>query len=677
MFSFVSAKTETENPLTTDLVASYFFDNTCEDNFGSYDCSLYSGAVYTDDIWETSNHAVDFSGALNPTYTPLNVQTWDYYSFEFVFQYEDLGSTRFIISKHDMSGQQDSWNIIFESDGGILLNNENSDSSYSRLYSSTTMTTGETYHVVVTGSKTGGKIYINGTLDNSNSLDFVTGHWEDKAEPIYFGNLKNADSTSRAPRSPISYIRIYDDVLTDEEVETLYNSANGTNINFTITAQDKSTNTRLNNFEALVDGTYYNTSTGSIVTDINTTEIIDIYVWSEEEPGYTNTSFLNWNTSTNLDAELYKKNSISIQTYWENGTIINNQTFNVRFTSDIPTTFTTTTNSSGYLLENDLAVAEWEVEVFNENFTTRRYYVDVRDFSFNVLNVHFPLPENQEEKTFIIKDNLGVAIEGAVMTLTKLINDSYITLAQLKTDSTGTDTEILNNGFLYRLIIEAENYQTKVFGLNANSEVTEYNIRLLTQGELNFSYITDDFSYNIQPNTNQLQNGPNNLNITLSSPKGTLEWFYIAANGSEDNVTGSPAGGTAILNLNLNSSLIQKLDVLYLIKVAGYENPYQIKRVYAIYNSINSSTSLSNVKDDFSEVFETNTGALFASFVIVILVLIFSFLFSVDNVSGTKNLNGIPLLLGTGVFFWFGAFPLTISIMVMFLIGLSIIGGVN
>jgi len=501
---------------------------------------------------------------------------------------------------------------------------------------------------------------------------------------IIFGAEDDDSGVGQFFKGIIDEVGIWNRALTSTEISELYNSGNGLQYpfgisptNFTITAQDKSTNTSLNNFEALVDGTYYNTSTGSIVTDINTTEIIDIYVWSEEEPGYTNTSFLNRNTSTNLDAELYKKNSISIQTYWENGTIINNQTFNVRFTSDIPTTFTTTTNSSGYLLENDLAVAEWEVEVFNENFTKRRYYVDVRDFSFNVLNVHFPLPENQEEKTFIIKDNLGVAIEGAVMTLTKLINDSYITLAQLKTDSTGTDTEILNNGFLYRLIIEAENYQTKVFGLNANSEVTEYNIRLLTQGELNFSSITDDFSYNIQPNTNQLQNGPNNLNITLSSPKGALEWFYIAANGSEDNVTGSPAGGTAILNLNLNSSLIQKLDVLYLIKVAGYENPYQIKRVYAIYNSINSSTSLSNVKDDFSEVFETNTGALFASFVIVILVLIFSFLFSVDNVSGTKNLNGIPLLLGTGVFFWFGAFPLTISIMVMFLIGLSIIGGVN
>jgi len=674
MFSFVSAD------LTTDIKSYWKFDGNAIDSVGSNDGTV-TGATYT--ASGKINKAYDFDG--------IN----DYISFS------DFGSVKSfsIWIKPDVAITTSSGGSgIFEFDGThnavwlgfftgafsnelITLTTSGSTDNYfywdtSDIGVSSITTDWHLISFVWSSADSNYHLYYNGvdcglgnTFGSPVELDFNAPYFGRRGTSYFNGILDEPAIWNRA--------------LTSTEISELYNSGTGLQYpfegvsNFKITAQDKSTNTSLNNFEALVDGTYYNTSTGSIVTDINTTEIIDIYVWSEEEPGYTNTSFLNWNTSTNLDAELYKKNSISIQTYWENGTIINNQTFNVRFTSDIPTTFTTTTNSSGYLLENDLAVAEWEVEVFNENFTKRRYYVDVRDFSFNVLNVHFPLPENQEEKTFIIKDNLGVAIEGAVMTLTKLINDSYITLAQLKTDSTGTDTEILNNGFLYRLIIEAENYQTKVFGLNANSEVTEYNIRLLTQGELNFSSITDDFSYNIQPNTNQLQNGPNNLNITLSSPKGALEWFYIAANGSEDNVTGSPAGGTAILNLNLNSSLIQKLDVLYLIKVAGYENPYQIKRVYAIYNSINSSTSLSNVKDDFSEVFETNTGALFASFVIVILVLIFSFLFSVDNVSGTKNLNGIPLLLGTGVFFWFGAFPLTISIMVMFLIGLSIIGGVN
>ena len=66
---------------------------------------------------------------------------------------------------------------------------------------------------------------------------------------------------------------------------------------------------------------------------------------------------------------------------------------------------------------------------------------------------------------------------------------------------------------------------------------------------------------------------------------------------------------------------------------------------------------------------------LFGVFITVLLTFIISFVFGVDTVSGTKTLNGIPLIAGTATFIWIGAFPVVISVMVMMLIGLSIVGG--
>ena len=445
---------------------------------------------------------------------------------------------------------------------------------------------------------------------------------------------------------------------------------------FTIRAQDAISGNFLTNLTAIVNNQEYTTTDGLIITDLllNESIITDISVWSDEGPGYFNLTIENYNTSENLNAELYKKNSVLIQTYYENGTIIDDETFTVRFTSDIPSTFTTSTNATGGLFYNNLSIANWKIDVFNNNHTIRSFFVDVRDYSFTKLDVYFPTLDDRSLKTFQIKNSLNVAIPDAILTLTKFIDDAFVSLGQAKTDSTGTATFTLNEDTTYQLIIEAKGFATKNFGITTNPTNPLYTITLLSPGDINFTTVLGEFSYRIEPEQGTVNPEPTLFNMTVSSPGSLIEWFSATEGSNLNNVTGSPAGGTVILDLNLTNRSNERLTIKYEVKIQGYDT-FIINRDYFIYGDINASTSLKSIKEDYQSAFSGGGSVLISSFIIALLVFFFSFIFPIDQTKGTKSLNSIIIILGVAIFGWFAVIPVTIGILVSMLSLLCLVGG--
>lgn len=78
--------------------------------------------------------------------------------------------------------------------------------------------------------------------------------------------------------------------------------------NLFITANDYYDSSSISNFSALINETQYNTTTGTLNTDIpnNSTSLFNITIMSNQSGGYFNRTYLDYNVSTNLQAQLWQ-----------------------------------------------------------------------------------------------------------------------------------------------------------------------------------------------------------------------------------------------------------------------------------------------------------------------------------------------------------------------------------
>jgi len=85
---------------------------------------------------------------------------------------------------------------------------------------------------------------------------------------------------------------------------------------FAITAQDALNSTSLTSFSAIVDGTPYTTTTGTITTALeNAPATKNIYVWAN---GYVNRSYLTQSLAADLASELYPYSNINASVQFQN-----------------------------------------------------------------------------------------------------------------------------------------------------------------------------------------------------------------------------------------------------------------------------------------------------------------------------------------------------------------------
>lgn len=462
------------------------------------------------------------------------------------------------------------------------------------------------------------KVVINntGSVDLTNHASLITGI--------------NITGDLYITESPIYFMVTASDAVSGAEITSFNATLSNSIINYTFSTTDGLLITNLS-----IDSGDYNITVRSSTHATDTFENIDSVI------GIYN-------------AELYKKNSIVIQTYWLNGTRLDN-VFNVYFTNINASTITSSvTNTTGFLEETSLATAYYKIEVVNSNFNSRFFYVDLLYGSSVQINVYLTNSTNGEEKTFYTKDSILLTpLPSTLLTFTYLVGGSWVNVGQILSDGLGFGSIFLENSRTYKLLVEEANHTTKLMSLNTISSISSYDILLDPVSSLDFVEFYDLFNYYILPSgTERLKRGIVSFNITTSSPNSYIQWFAVYYNSSNlSNVTGSPAGGTAVLNLN-TSKLPEYFKVSYLIKLNNYD---------VINKTINYQVTQSNVTGSFVDIKEDDpfttdkNRGIFASLIIVMIVLLVSKLFDIDKPDGSKSLNALALVIPI-IFFMFIGF---------------------
>ena len=369
------------SPGTANSVSYYNLDSDATDsNPNSYDLTA-SGATQATGIL---NNGYSFDGSndkLSNSVVPIDVQAD--FSINFWFK-TSTASTMELIHIRDTSttGGAD---IYITSLGNIAAEFLQTGGTRPYAISSTTYNDGNWHMVTI-------------WMDNA---DYVPQIYVDGTEVAYYthqgGGTPYASSTGtttvgeystgiRDFTGSIDEISIFDDILSDSEIEYLYNSGSpgeaqqypftGTGNAFEITAVDVSDDSNITTFSVNIDGYIYNTTNGTIITELLTNESTVLYELNISADGYYNESDSSVNISSNYQFNLTPKEYFNI-----NAKNLFNGTNISTYSVDIDGYIYNTTNGTiiTEILTNDL-------NLYNLSFISNEY------FNQTALNVNITSP---------------------------------------------------------------------------------------------------------------------------------------------------------------------------------------------------------------------------------------------------------------------------------------------
>jgi len=209
------------NPLWNDLQAYYTADNTPNDALGTYNGTLTNGATYGTGI---INQGFSFDGVNDYVDLPSNTLSLSGdFSVSLWFKSTVNNGYYILLSNYKTGGYGIKIDLRNTNNIRCVIYNV---STYS-LLSTTTFNTGQWYHVVFTRkNNTGSKIYINGTLDNSDS-NTVNPNYGSTLYPAIGVSEYNTGQFEQYYNGIIDEVGIWNRELSASEVTELYNSGAG------------------------------------------------------------------------------------------------------------------------------------------------------------------------------------------------------------------------------------------------------------------------------------------------------------------------------------------------------------------------------------------------------------------------------------------------------------------
>jgi hypothetical protein len=387
-----------------------------------------------------------------------------------------------------------------------------------------------------------------------------------------------------------------------------------------------------------------------------------------------------WNVSVNqTDGTQYNFSEINTQTISTaqiNVTIrdeielylINNETFNI-YVINKGRYYTTTT---GYVLIGNLSAGVPYIEIENANYPRRGYYITISENLTTYLTAYIlrSSPSTQEV-VFTIQNSGLTKIEDAKMTFYRIVNMTYVEVGQIQTDYAGQTALTLDTTNEYRIVIEATGYPIKTLELRPIQ--TSYIITLQETGAGFVNYF-EGIAYTITPvnRTFNVSQNYTNFRLDIYSSNSDLEVFglrtfdhtYTCVPAScATNVTGSPSGGSAVVQVIGNVTGAVKVDVFF--KRTGYDLVYLNYNIYSFVNMITANIrSMWRLMNDFKTRYSPIMLALIAIIGTIVLL----------GTAAEIGVYGLPLIV-------IAAFGLIFFAVIGFLnplvVGLSLIlGGV-
>ena len=392
------------------------------------------------------------------------------------------------------------------------------------------------YHFCITQDGTAPKAYIDGGLeaitfstdiDKTKWLDDITGTIDNAFfgyYSIYYGGI-------------IDELAYYERELSLSEVQELdnsgayynpYDSETPTNY-FQLSAKNANNNISIDSFSATFtnsSGDYTNSTTdGTLEFIVNDNSNYEVFVnASGFAYYYINLSYLN-NTNTET-VYLDKTNSIDISIYDQNSGDLINESVEITFINASGQFQRTTINGTYYITE--LAVGHWSVEFDSDNYTDTSYDLTVSQRSTQTLNAYM-LSNDDTRQTILqaLDADTNDIIEGASITIKRILNDVWTVVTVLQTDITGKTRFTYEEETEYQFIISTTNYEDKSFSLNPILFST-YTIYLDPDTEV--IYDNDYASINIYWTPKYYRDEiTENITFTFSSPWGNFDEYGFNA----------------------------------------------------------------------------------------------------------------------------------------------------
>lgn len=331
------------------------------------------------------------------------------------------------------------------------------------------------------------------------------------------------------------------------------------------------------------------------------------------------------------------------------------------------------TNGTSLLVQN-LAVGTWSLTTNTSNYLPRTYYVTVTSRSTQTLDMYLLSNSTGQGTLFTVKDaTQGNVVPAAVFTVQNQENSpNWVTVAQVTTDAFGQALFSLQPNHGYQFTITATSYAPKSGAFT--TAITTYTVLLTPNNTQQYLTYLDDFSYKTTPS--DVTTNVTNFTITVSSPGGNLQWFavVVSLNGTNytQNVTGSPSGGTASVQLNLSAFNKQTVTASYWVQSVHFSQPFLYSRSWYIYGVTAGNYTFNDFMvhyGDDNNGLPTTARGLIVTVIAVCAAVVLGLAFGVPG--GVIGAATVYLL--AGIYGWMGWG--IVIVVVALLVGTLAIGG--
>lgn len=446
------------------------------------------------------------------------------------------------------------------------------------------------------------------------------------------------------------------------------------NAKLNITVYDDRTNMSISNFSIILNDTSrlyvknYSTTLGYIEVDIVRGDFYSIFFDAVGYAYATANYSANQSSLQKLNQSLTKTNSISMFLYDEvSGGLLTGVNVSITLTATSINFTQTNYTTIGQFFISGLNEALYSIEFSAINYSSRTFFVTMTNRTTQSLVVYL-LPEAVIIGAYV-KDPGDQPIGDALFTVQRLINNSWITVAQGTTDGVGYIQFELQNGGSYTGILTAAGYQPRSFPFVPYYVNQPYTFKLQEDNTKIFIPFNSFVGYSYTPKNTQLNQTNTTFSFTtvqLNSSYGSnsVLWTAINCSGSWFNMSGSPSGATVSQTMDL-SGYSGVIICMFAFQVDNYE-PYSFNVNYFISSySVNTNNSIIKGVEILEENNSAAWNAILGLFIIFILSTVVRWLSG-----GEPEAVTIGVMAGLLIITFIGLVNFAMGIIICFEIGM-------
>ena len=303
--------------------------------------------------------------------------------------------------------------------------------------------------------------------------------------------------------------------------------------NFTITGSDYYTGTILNNLSVTISNytttLNYTTSSGNITTTINASQgrLMNVTVSSNDNGGYFNQTYINWNTSFLLIANL----SQSVNTFTAIEKITNRSITGASFYTNY------LTNGTHYMRAQNYNLTSYRSGYYNNTVLYTANALNITSYNMTLFNQTINISaRNSLNGTSINTFNLSVynSTYGFIETYINVSNSIILNLT---------------SGIVYTIVVNASNYLGNTTNFSSSSNTSNFSVSLVANNQVYLAFY-DEQTLNSVTQVNftivgstygQVGFTGSSNNFTLSnllSDTYEIRYFQMGGNSSNPTLTG-------------------------------------------------------------------------------------------------------------------------------------------